>query len=111
MELFNVLTNIDTACASIPEQITNLTSLLYTIVKIAIPLLLIIFGMLDFGRSVIAGDEKEIKEKQKLFGKRLIAAILVFLIFSIVELIITLIVPEGESDSIMGCIEVILGIN
>ncbi len=110
MELFNVLTDISTACNEIPVEITNITSLLYTLVKVAIPLLLIIFGMLDFGRAVIAGDEKEIKEKQKLFGKRLIAAVLVFLIFSIVELIINLIAPT-DSESIMTCVKAILGTN
>lgn len=102
-QLVYFLADVNTVCDSIPEEISGLTSTLFTIVKFAIPLILIIYGMLDFGRAVMAGEEKEIKEKQKLFIKRLIAAVMVFFIFAIVDLILGVIVPE-EQDSIMRCL-------
>lgn len=108
-QLVYVLADMNTICDSIPTQITNLTSMAYLIIKIAIPLLLIVFGMLDFGKAVIAGEEKEIKEKQKIFIKRLFAAVMVFLILSIVQLLLTIVVDAGEKDSIFGCISKILG--
>lgn len=89
----------------IPSEITNITALLYTIIKIAIPLILIIYGMFDFGKSVMAGKEDEIKTNQKLFVKRLISAALVFLILSIVEIIIKVVAPD---DKIMGIVRCIL---
>lgn len=105
-----VLADVSSVCEQIPTQITDLTSLLYMIVKIAIPLILIIYGMLDFGRSVMAGEEKEIKEKQKLFIKRIIAAVMVFLVFSIVELVLGLVAGD-DKESIFSCISKILGTN
>lgn len=102
-QLVYFLADMNTVCDQIPETISNLTSTLFTIVKFAIPLILIIYGMLDFGRAVMAGEEKEIKEKQKLFIKRLIAAVMVFFIFAIVELILGVIVPD-DKESIMGCL-------
>lgn len=89
----------------IPSEITDITTLLYTIIKIAIPLILIIYGMFDFGKSVMAGKEDEIKTNQKLFVKRLISAALVFLILSFVEIVIKVVAPN---DKIMGVVRCIL---
>ncbi len=98
---------VDTICSAIPVEITNITATIYTIIKIGVPLLLILFGMWDFGKSVMAGKEDEIKSNQKLFIKRLIAAAVVFLILAIVQLILGLVTTENEG--IMSCIKQILG--
>ncbi len=55
-----------------------------TIIQILIPIGLIIFGTVDLGRAVVAGDEKQIKENQQRLLKRAFAAVLVFLIVTIV---------------------------
>lgn len=88
----------------IPSEITDITALLYTIIKIAIPLILIIYGMFDFGKSVMAGKEDEIKTNQKLFVKRLISAALVFLILSFVEIVINIVAPKTEIMGVVRCI-------
>ena len=48
--------------------------------KIVIPLLLIIFGMIDLGKAVIASDEKAIKAATNSIIRRLIAAVVIFFI-------------------------------
>ena len=58
------------------------------IIQIAVPFALIIWGSIDFFKSVVAGDEKEMKQKRKPFIQRLIAALVIFLIPIIVNLII-----------------------
>ena len=94
----------------IPDTITSITATIYTIVKIGVPLLLIVYGMWDFGKSVMAGKEDEIKANQKLFIKRLVAAAVVFLILAIVQLVLGL-VASSDKEGIMTCINGILGNN
>ena len=50
------------------------------ILQVAVPVGLIIWGTLDFGKAVIEGDEKKMKEKRKPFIQRVISAVIVFLI-------------------------------
>ena len=59
------------------------------IIQIAVPFALIILGSIDFFKAVVAGDEKEMKQKRKPFVQRLIAALVIFLIPIIVNLIIS----------------------
>lgn len=61
--------------------------LVYTAMQIAIPVLLILFGTIDLGKAVMAGEEKEIKAATDLLLKRAIAAIAVFLLFIVVKLV------------------------
>ena len=84
-------------------MLPNVTSNVYTIVKIIIPVVLIFFGVLDMGKAVIQQKEDEIKKSQMLFVKRVIAAILVFLVASIVQLVFGFIGGE-DKDNISGCI-------
>lgn len=92
---------------AIPQQIINITTLLYDLIRVGVPLLLIVFGMLDFGKAVMAGKEDEIKSNQKLFVKRLISAAVVFLVLSLVELVLGLV--ASDSANMMTCIKTILG--
>ena len=59
-----------------------------TIFKIAIPLLLIVFGMLDVGKAVVASKPDEVTKSLKAFAMRCIAAILIFFIPSIVGVLL-----------------------
>lgn len=87
--------------------IPKLTSTAVDILKIAVPVLLIIFGMLDLMKGVIAQKEDEIKKAQGLFVKRLISAAIVFLVFIIVEVVFNLIAgsTEDNSDNIWKCVD------
>lgn len=106
-DLFMILaTDTASICEQIPDQITAITQTLYTVIKIVIPVILIVYGMIDFGKSVMAGKEDEIKANQKLFVKRLIAAALVFFILSIVQLVLGII---DVDSGIMDCVKSILG--
>ena len=65
-----------------------LVSTIILIIKIVVPILLIIFGMLDLGKAVVASKEDEIKKGQSLFLKRVISAVIVFFVIQIVQLLI-----------------------
>lgn len=55
--------------------------------KIVIPLLLIIFGMLDLGKAVVSSDDKEIKTAATKLAKRAVAAVIIFFIPNLVAFI------------------------
>ncbi len=71
------------------------------ILQFAVPFALIIWGSLDFFKAVIAGDEKEMKAKRKPFAQRVIAAVIVLVLPTIVNVIIANI--KGEDNSFVTC--------
>ena len=54
------------------------------IIKILIPIGLIMFGLIDLGKAVIAGKEDEMKKAQGTLIKRVIYAVIVFLVVQLV---------------------------
>lgn len=92
--------------SGIPERIANIIKLIYNAIRIGVPLLLVIIGMIDMGKAITKHDESEIKKAQQLLVKKLIAGGLVFLMLSLVTLLISLVDEEHESD--MGCVRCIL---
>jgi len=79
-------------CGSLGFEISGtfpyLVSTAVLIIKIVVPILLIIFGMLDLGKAVVASKEDEIKKGQQTFLKRVISAVIVFFVIQIVQLLI-----------------------
>ena len=71
------------------------------IIKIAIPVLLIIFGMLDLGKAVVASKEDEIKKGQQTFVKRLIAAVLVFFVVLVVQIVVKF--ASSKDSTVVNC--------
>lgn len=101
MNLFYVLDVADsTLCEGIlvPNVLFNVVSTIITGIKIVVPILLIIWGMLDFTKSVVAKKEEDIKKYQKAFVSRLISALVVFLIIFIVQFAVNLV--SGVEDSV-----------
>ena len=54
---------------------------------ILIPIGLLLFGVIDLGKAVIASKEDEMKKAQGTLIKRVVYAIAVFLLFTIVSLV------------------------
>jgi hypothetical protein len=89
----------------IPIVLPSLTALLINIIKIVVPILLIIYGMLDLGKAVTQGKEEDIKKAQGLMFKRFIAGVMVFLVVSIVQLLVSLVTTTtGDKDNVISCI-------
>ena len=97
MSLTNLLVEAGDYCTglggnanfSIPAGVGNMINLVIILIQIAVPILLIILGMIDFAKATVGGDEDKIKAGQKTFMKRFIAALIVFLIVTIVQLVVT----------------------
>lgn len=91
----------------IPVDTAKIIHNAYLLLKIGTPLILIIMGIADFGRAVFGSNDDDIKKKEHRFIKRVISAILVFLVLSIVEFAFTLLAKAGFSD-VTACIDTIL---
>ena len=91
----------------IPEGIGRAIHMIVVAIQVVVPILLIIWGMIDFAKAIIGQDEDKIKAGQKTFIKRLIAAVVVFLIVTIVQLAITLAASVGgegnDAGTVWGC--------
>lgn len=85
----------DGLLTSIPPTIPSVTKIIYDIIKVSIPILLVFFGSLDLIKAVIANKEDDIKKNQGTFIKRLISAVLVFFVFTVVEFVISLSANNG----------------
>ncbi len=97
-----MILDVSNVCGAIDNNLAELIHTLIVIIKIGVPVLLIIFGMLDVAKGVIASKEDEIKKGQHMFIKRLISAVLVFFVIAVVQLLIGLADDkndEGESDA------------
>jgi len=68
------------------------------LIQIGIPIILIILGMLDLGKAVMASKEDEIKSAQKLLIKRCIYAVAIFFVVMIVQVVFGLLSSTGDSE-------------
>lgn len=90
----------DGFCAA-TANIWQIVGYVLLIFKIVIPLLLIIFGMIDLGKAVIASKEDEIKKATGSLVRRAIAAVVIFLLPTLIGFVIGIIggfTDEAEAD-------------
>lgn len=84
----------------IPENLPVFVRRLVNIVKILIPIILIIMGIVDFLKAMTSGDEKSMSETPRKFVRRIIVAVVIFLIVTVIQFVIRLVSNASlESDS------------
>lgn len=64
---------------------------LLTVFKIVVPILILAFGAIDFGKAVVASDDKEIKKALKSLLMRVLAGAVIFFIPVIIDFAFSLI--------------------
>ncbi len=103
--VMNLLDVSDTTLCNgvlVPNELFNAVATIIKIIKIAVPILLIIFGMLDFAKSVIAKEEDDVKKYRKSFISRVISAIIVFFIVFVVQLTVNLVASVEDTTNENG---------
>jgi len=60
------------------DPLWNIVGFIVKAIWIGVPILLIVFGMIDLGKAVIASKEDEVKKAWKAFGRRFLVAVAVF---------------------------------
>lgn len=83
----------------IDNKIPNTVHLVIVFLQIAVPVLLVIFGMIDLIKAIIAGKEDEIKKNQNVFVRRLITGVLVFFVVVVVRLVFSFATSDDKAES------------
>ena len=103
----NVVSCGDGLLTDIPSMIPKTIHVIYLIIQIIVPILLVVFGSLDFLKSVSAPKDDEIKKGRQVFVKRVIAAVLVFFVFAIVKIVVSF-AADGDKSRILDCASCII---
>ena len=82
------------------------------ILKIAIPLILIVMGMIDLGKAVVSSDEKAINKSVGSLVKRFVAAVVVFFIPTIVSAIFNILglVNTSKGSDYNVCVQCVTNV-
>lgn len=99
-----ILDTVTCGAVTIDEVVPNVISFVVTMIKIIVPIVLIIFGMLDMFKAVIANDDKEMKEAQKKLIHRIIYAVIVFFVIALVQFVFSTLSQKGGSNA-TACID------
>lgn len=81
--------------------------------KIVIPLLLIIFGMVDLGKAVISSDDKAISKAVGMLIRRFIAAVVLFFIPTIVSALFNALdlIDTSAGSDYNKCVQCVTNVN
>lgn len=71
-------------------------------IKVVVPLLLIISGMITMAKAVMEKKEDDIKKAQNLLIKKVIAAVIVYLVITVTKVVISL-VATGDWETCVEC--------
>lgn len=70
------------------------------IIWIGIPIILILMGTIDLGKAVVSSDDKEIKASTGRLVKRIVYAVVIFFMVTIVSLVMSIISKADDTDMI-----------
>lgn len=87
----------------IGEVYVQIIRVIVVIAKLVVPVILIVMGMIDFGKVVFSKDAK-ISTGLKTFFLRLVSAGLLYFIVPIVELLLNVIISTGALDESYNCV-------
>lgn len=70
----------------LPYELSELSRNIINLIQLFVPVIIIITGIVELAKSVIAGDEKKMDEAKPKLLRKFIAGIIIFLVFAIVKL-------------------------
>lgn len=72
------------------EELLNKINSYFNIIKIAIPILLIGLGIVDFTGAIFASDDEKMKKAQQTFIKRVVISVIIFITPTLLNMILRL---------------------
>jgi surface polysaccharide O-acyltransferase-like enzyme len=90
------------------QQVWGIVKAILWIIRIAIPLILVIIGTVTFGKAIIADDDKEIKSAVTKLIKKVILAVIIFVLPIIVKALFNTLLPSGTDNEWQACINAVL---
>lgn len=87
---------------STASGILKIVGIVILVLKIAIPIVLLLTGAITFGSAVIASDEKEMKNATKKLINKAIAAVVIFFLPTLINMVFSLIGEYGDIKESYG---------
>ncbi len=108
MTMINFLATKGIICAGIRLEgdIVGIIRTVYNGIKIGVPLILIFVGMFGMAKAITMQKEDEIKKAQNLLVRQAVAAVIVFLMFQLVQLAMSVIKVKNSSN--WSCVKAVL---
>lgn len=106
-ETYNNFKESYTSCGNgylnqIPILLPRVISILYILIEIAVPVALVVFGMIDLFKSITAQKEEEMKKGRQMLIKRAIYAAIIFFVFLLVRIVISY---AANNNKVLDCAE------
>ena len=92
----------------IPVNAPKIISYIINLFKIATPIILIIVSIINFVKALASSKEDEIKKAQSGFVRKMIAAVLAFLVILIVQFVIKRVAEDSDMNHISSCLNCFL---
>ncbi len=98
--------SIAVQCQDFEDEEGNILKDIYRMIMLIVPILVILLGSLDLAKATFASDDEAMKKSQSNFMKRLLAAVILFLLPSLIKLMFYLAYLAGivEKANPMLCI-------
>lgn len=87
----------------IPYMIPALTAFAVNALKIVTPVILIVVGMVQLLKAVASSNEDEIKSAQNKLVKKMLIAVMIFMVIYIVQFVVAKVADDDEKSSISNC--------
>lgn len=105
MELLNLMaidTSQVTQICTKAKDVVQLIGYILLIFKVAIPLVIVALGAVDFAKAVIAEKEDEIKKQTKRLIYRIIAGVVIFLVPNIIVTLFGFVSSYDDDQNAVG---------
>ena len=96
-----IVVNVDSNCYGFDFIVRVIKDGVFPILQIAIPIILIVLSTFDLGKAVIGSDDKENKKLQKRIIRRLVYAILIFFMVTVINLVFSMVGSITENESLI----------
>ncbi len=93
---------------AIPAKIPELTNFIMTLVEVLVPIILVIMGSIDLIKGISSQKEDEIKKGQQILIKRIIVAVIIFIVIVAVKFLVSIVNNPVNSNNIVDCIDCFL---
>ena len=103
MEFIEILENVSCGSINLDSALPAAVSTIIGLIKIFVPMLVVLFGLIDLGKAVTQQKEDDIKKSQGLLIKRIILAAIVFFVISLVQFVVGIV--GGTNEKNWGCFE------
>ena len=96
-----VVVNVDSNCYGFDFLVRVIKDGVFPVLQIAIPIILLVLCTFDLGKAVIGSDDKENKKLQKRIIRRLVYAISIFFMVTVVNLVFSMVGSITENESLI----------